>query len=100
MAPPDASHPAPAWSFTRDQTLKACPRRYYFQYYLASAGASSAAPALARRVFALNRLTSLDQILGIAVHDCVRLLCKAIDWTEEAIARQERPCSACAEGIE
>ncbi len=84
MAPSQQSSAPPPWSFTRDQTLKACPRKYYFQYCLAPLGAGYDADVIARRTYSLSRLTSLDQILGIAIHDCARLICRAIG--------RRRPC--------
>ncbi|MEW6422949.1 MAG: PD-(D/E)XK nuclease family protein [Deinococcota bacterium] len=66
------------WSFTRDQALRSCPRRYYFQYHLAPAGVKAGASRLARQAFALSRLTSLDQALGVAIHHCARMISQAV----------------------
>lgn len=78
MTPSATSAYTPHWSFTRDQALRSCPRQYYFKYHLAAAGRRRGASLLERRALALSRLTSLDQVLGIAVHQCARQIAQAV----------------------
>lgn len=68
----------PAWSFTRNRMLRSCPRRYYYHYHLAPAGSRPGAPPRARQAYVLKHITSLDLVLGIAVHQAARELVTAV----------------------
>lgn len=68
----------PAWSFTRDRMLRSCPRRYYYHYHLAPVGCRPGAPPRARQAYVLKHITSLDLVLGIAVHQVARELAAAV----------------------
>ncbi|CAA9336282.1 MAG: hypothetical protein AVDCRST_MAG68-3379 [uncultured Gemmatimonadetes bacterium] len=60
-----APHP---WSHTRETTLRACPRRYYYRYLLTRGGWSRSAPPRVRLAYVLSRLTTLDLALGNILH--------------------------------
>lgn len=68
----------PAWSFTRDRMLRSCPRRYYYHYHLAPVGCRPGAPPRARQAYVLKHITSLDLVLGIAVHQVAREMAAAV----------------------
>jgi len=76
-------YPPFSWSFTRHRTFQACRLRYYYQYYLSQGGWHSAAPAAHRRAYALKHLTTLEAVLGTAVHGCARRI--------SAVLRRGRP---------
>lgn len=56
------------WSPTRAETLRRCPRRYYYAFIAASRGRDPRACDLDRTAFILSRLTSLELAIGTAVH--------------------------------
>jgi hypothetical protein len=65
-------YPTFSWSHTRQRTLDACPRRYYWQYYAAHNGWERDAPATARAAWTLKQLSTYPLALGTAVHDQAR----------------------------
>ncbi len=67
----------PAWSFTRDRMLRSCPRLYYYHYHLAPVGCRPGATPRARQAYVLKHITSLDLVLGIAIHQVARELAAA-----------------------
>ncbi|MET0399698.1 MAG: PD-(D/E)XK nuclease family protein [Longimicrobiaceae bacterium] len=85
MATAATSAPDPIWSPTREAILQACPRRYFYHYYLSSGGWSPGASEAARHAYRLRQLTTLDLVLGTAIHRCANLLARAI------VARRARP---------
>lgn len=61
--------PAPhSWSHTREMTLRACARRYYYRYVLTRGGWKRSAPPRVRLAYVLSRLTTLDLALGSILH--------------------------------
>ncbi|HSG27093.1 MAG TPA: PD-(D/E)XK nuclease family protein [Candidatus Krumholzibacterium sp.] len=56
------------WSISRESMFDACPRCYYFHYYLSWGGWNASSPALCREAFKLKRLTSLPLWRGQLVH--------------------------------
>ena len=67
-----------AWSFTRDQMLRSCRRRYYYHYHLSPAGSRPGAPVLARSAYVLKHLATLDLVVGVAVHRAAQVLANAV----------------------
>lgn len=61
-----------SWSKSRDDTFRACPRQYFFQYYGAWGGWSERADARTRTLYILKQLQSRQQWMGAVVHNCVR----------------------------
>lgn len=57
-----------SWSYSRHRTLCECPRRYYYAYYASHNGWSVDAQPLAKRSYALKRLTTVEMALGAALH--------------------------------
>lgn len=66
------------WSHTRDLTIRTCRRRYYYQYVLARGGFRAAPASTSRVAFALSKLTTLDLVLGLAVHSVAAELATAV----------------------
>lgn len=69
---------SPAWSYTRDRMLRSCPRRYFYHYHLAAAGSRPGAPSQVRGAYVLKHLTTLDLVLGLAIHAAARTLAGAV----------------------
>ncbi len=61
-----------SWSHSRDETFRACPRQYYYQYYGSWGGWEAKADAKARILYTLRQLQTRKQWLGATVHNCVR----------------------------
>lgn len=57
-----------SWSFSRHNTFKECPRKYWFQYYGAWGGWDVDAPAEARELYLLKNITNLHCLAGDVVH--------------------------------
>jgi len=67
-----------SWSYSRDELLRACRRRYYHRYHSAREGWRPDAPAGARHAYRLAQLTTLDQVLGISLHARARELAASV----------------------
>ncbi len=61
-------YPQWSWSFTRQQTLLSCPRRYYYNYYGSHNGWEYGASAEAALAYRLKKLSNLYLVLGDALH--------------------------------
>jgi CRISPR/Cas system-associated exonuclease Cas4 (RecB family) len=57
-----------SWSASRASTWQSCPRRYYYDYYLAWGGWDERATAERRRVWLLKKMTRLPMLAGDALH--------------------------------
>ena len=77
MSSADAT-PTFSWSYSRDRTLEACDRRYFYQYYAAHGGWRTDAPADSRLAFELKQLVTLDMVLGTELHARAREMALAI----------------------
>ncbi len=73
-----------SWSFSRHNTFRECPRKYWFQYYGSWGGWDHDAPAEARELYALKNLTNLHCLAGDVVH-------RALERALHAHARGETP---------
>ncbi len=60
-----------AWSKSRDETLKTCPRQYYFQYYGSWGGWEATAPEAVRKLYVLKQLKTRPVWAGERVHVCI-----------------------------
>lgn len=61
-------YPQWSWSFSRQQTLLSCPRRYYYNYYGSHNGWEFGASAEAALAYRLKKLSNLYLVLGDALH--------------------------------
>lgn len=61
-------YPQWSWSFSRQQMLTACPRRYYYNYYGSHNGWEAAASNEAALAYRLKKLSNLYLVLGDALH--------------------------------
>ena len=57
-------HPEFAWSMSRQRKLDRCPRQFFYSYHLAWNGWLDDAPEASRTAYRLNKLTTLDALLG------------------------------------
>ena len=78
-----------AWSMSRQRKLDRCPRSFYYSYYLAWNGWLAEAPVESRVAYRLNKLTSLDALLGQQIDVRAREL--------EAAARSGKPLPSADE---
>jgi len=60
-----------AWSKSRDDTLKTCPRQYYYQYYGSWGGWEATAPERIRQLYVLKQLKTRPMWAGERVHSCI-----------------------------
>jgi len=67
--PDRTEYPEFSWSYTRDRTLGACARRYYWHYYGSHNGWERRASDEARSAWHLKHLTSYAMELGSAIHE-------------------------------
>lgn len=67
-----------SWSHSRDGTLSACARQYYWHYYGSHAGWLRGAPPEARHAYQLKCLTSYELELGTLVHTCAHDMACAV----------------------
>lgn len=81
-------YPRLAWSRSRDRTLAACARRYYWDTYGAWGGWREDAPEESRRAYRLKKLRKLDLEVGAAIHR------RAHELTEMARGGREPPSVA------
>ncbi len=81
-------YPEFAWSMSRQRKLDQCPRAYFYSYYLAWNGWLDDAPTATRVAYRLNKLTSLDALLGQQIDGRAREL--------EAAARGGAPLPSAA----
>jgi hypothetical protein len=82
-------YPEFAWSMSRQRKLGQCPRAYFYSYYLSWNGWLDDAPSESRMAYRLNKLTSLDALLGQQVDERAREL--------EAAARSGKPLPGSGE---
>ena len=60
-----------SWSFSRSRTFLDCPRKYWFHYYGSWGGWDDDAPADARELYRLKKITGLHLIAGDVVHRAI-----------------------------
>jgi hypothetical protein len=81
--------PELSWSMSKQRKLERCPRSFYYSYYLAWNGWLDEAPVESRMAYRLNKLTSLDALLGQQIDERAREL--------EAAARRGKPLPSADE---
>ncbi len=69
--------PTFGWSHTRQRTLDACARRYYWAYYAGHNGWERGAPAPARLAWTLKHLTTYALALGATLHEQAQRVARA-----------------------
>lgn len=65
-----------SWSHSRHETFQACLKRYYFAYYASWGGWDDRAPARARELYRLKRLSTRQQWAGHHAHQAIEFLLK------------------------
>lgn len=65
-----------SWSHSRHEIFQTCLKRYYFGYYAAWGGWDAAAPARARELYRLKRLSTRAQWAGHHAHQAIEYLLK------------------------
>jgi hypothetical protein len=81
--------PELSWSMSKQRKLDRCPRSFYYSYDLAWNGWLDDAPDASRTAYRLNKLTSLDVLLGQQIDERAREL--------EAAARRGKPLPSADE---
>ena len=80
-----------SWSHSRHETFQTCLKRYYFAYYASWGGWDENAPARARELYRLKRLSTRQQWAGHHAHQAIEFLLKNArrDSTGEIAASAE-----------
>ena len=80
-----------SWSHSRHESFQACLKRYYFAYYASWGGWDENAPARARELYRLKRLSTRQQWAGHHAHQAIEFLLKNArrDSTGEIAASAE-----------
>jgi len=60
-----------AWSKSRDEAFRTCPRQYYYQYYGSWRGWEATAPERTRQLYMLKQLKTRPIWAGERVHECI-----------------------------
>ena len=77
-ADPFGPFPEPGWSLSRQRNLEECPRLYYHTVYGSWGGWSAGPDSPAWRAYRLKHLVTVEQVVGIEVHERARELVRAI----------------------
>ena len=73
-----------SWSFSRDNAFNACKRKYYYSYYGSWGGWNKDADELSKKLYLLNKMSSLPMLAGTIVHDEVERALKAVRYGRNA----------------
>jgi hypothetical protein len=73
-----------SWSFSRDNAFNTCKRKYYYSYYGSWGGWNKDADALSKKLYLLNKMSSLPMLAGTIVHDEVERTLKAVRYGRNA----------------
>ena len=73
-----------SWSFSRDNAFNACKRKYYYSYYGSWGGWNKDADELSKKLYLLNKMSSLPMLAGTIVHDEVERTLKAVRYGRNA----------------
>ncbi|MDI6828181.1 MAG: PD-(D/E)XK nuclease family protein, partial [Armatimonadota bacterium] len=61
-----------SWSLSRARMFEECPRRFYYNFYLAPQGYSQDSPEEAKRAYEMKLIKSLDMWVGEVVHQTIQ----------------------------
>ena len=73
-----------SWSFSRHNTFNTCKRKYYYSYYGSWGGWNKDADDLSKKLYMLNKMTSLPMLAGSIVHDEVERTLKILRYGRSA----------------
>ena len=73
-----------SWSFSRDNAFNTCKRKYYYSYYGSWGGWNKDADELSKKLYLLNKMSSLPMLAGTIVHDEVERTLKAVRYGRKA----------------
>ena len=73
-----------SWSFSRDNVFNTCKRKYYYSYYGSWGGWNKDADELSKKLYMLNKMTSLPMLAGSIVHDEVERTLKVLRYGRKA----------------
>ena len=73
-----------SWSFSRNNAFNACKRKYYYSYYGSWGGWNKDADELSKKLYLLNKMSSLPMLAGTIVHDEVERTLKAVRYGRNA----------------
>ena len=73
-----------SWSFSRDNAFNTCKRKYYYSYYGSWGGWNKDADELSKKLYMLNKMTSLPMLAGSIVHDEVERTLKILRYGRKA----------------
>ena len=73
-----------SWSFSRDNAFNTCKRKYYYSYYGSWGGWNKDADELSKKLYMLNKMTSLPMLAGSKVHDEVERTLKVLRYGRKA----------------
>jgi hypothetical protein len=73
-----------AWSKSRDEKYRCCPRQYWFHYYGAWGGWDRKAAERTRAIYVLKQLESRQTWMGSTVHNCLRWVLDELRQNGEA----------------
>lgn len=79
-----------SWSTSRARTFDACPRRYYFDYYLSWLGWERDAPPERRKAYLLKKMTRLPILAGDLVHQAIAEYFRCRDQGHEYTLEEAR----------
>jgi hypothetical protein len=75
-----------SWSKSRDEVLRQCPRKYYFQYYGFWGGWQAEAAPRTREIYVLKNLNTLATWIGQKVHDCIDHTVQNLRWGQPGLS--------------
>lgn len=75
-----------SWSFSRDERLRTCARKYWFQHYGAWGGWDRDAPELTREIYRLTKLERRATWQGSVVH---RVVARALEGARQGLPQPD-----------
>lgn len=65
------NYPEMTYSYSRQKELNACPRRYFYNYYLSAGGWRKDADEKNKQAYRLKKLQPLNSVVGVAIHTAI-----------------------------